>query len=114
MEIGSDPWVSTPVSFLPVSPFTTETRKCKVAELIDQWAGTGFAERIQSLFLPHKAETILGIPLHRPLHREAGRDVLIWLWDSKDCFSVKSVYQVALNMLSEHGGLGSSFGNSFQ
>lgn len=85
-------WIPRPSTFQPI--FTPNLPpEATVAVLIDnenKWK----PDLIQSMFLKEDAEAILSIPLPR----RKRKDQVIWHYDKKGEYSVKSGYQVALNM----------------
>ena len=53
--------------------------------------------KVRSMFLPHEAEAVLGIPISFRLPE----DFIIWAWTSNGKFTVKSAYKVAQKWLKE-------------
>ena len=53
--------------------------------------------KVRSMFLPHEAEAVLGIPISFRLPE----DSIIWAWTSNGKFTVKSAYKVAQKRLKE-------------
>lgn len=85
----------TPIHFKPVSPRKNLHEGNQVSCLIDQILHTWKEEIIQNTFLPHEAETILGIPLSS----FPTEDKLIWLAIANGMFSIRSAYRVAQKLL---------------
>ena len=63
-------------------------------------------------FLPHEVDMILGIPIHH----NAEMNNLIWHWDNRVIFLVRSAYYVGLEIKKESSDRGSSsdLGGKFQ
>ena len=96
IDIWKDRWLPTPDSFKVVSPMTN-LGSCKVAWLLDKETRSWDVCKVRSSFLPHEADTILGIAIcPRWL-----KDSLIWAWTADGRFSVKSAYKVAQKCLKE-------------
>ena len=92
ISIYRDNWILRPSTFKPYST-PKMSHDATVAELIDK-ENSWKTEVIHGNFLKVDADEILSIPLPR---REM-EDSVIWHYDKQGRFSVKSGYQVALNM----------------
>uniref|UniRef100_A0A7N2KJT8 Uncharacterized protein n=1 Tax=Quercus lobata TaxID=97700 RepID=A0A7N2KJT8_QUELO len=68
-----------------------------VCELINCDRGEWKAEVVKSLFIPHEAETILGIPISSALLE----DSVIWYATPNGKFSVRSTYELAMNLCEQ-------------
>ena len=55
---------------------------------------------MRNVFLPHEAEVILGIPISPSLPD----DSRIWAWTNNGKFTVRTAYDVAINVLKEKKG----------
>ena len=96
IDIWKDRWLPTPDSFKVVS-LRTSLESCKVTWLLDKETRLWDVSKVRSSFLPHKADTILGISISRRLLK----DSLIWAWTANGRFLVKSAYKVAQKCLKE-------------
>ena len=84
-------WITRPSTFKPISTPNLPS-DATVAVLIDnenKWK----ADLIQKMFSKEDTEAILSIPL--PRRKE--KDQMIWHYDKKGEYSIKTGYQVALN-----------------
>ena len=102
IQIWSDKWLPTPLTFKVSSPNNFLEDHARVSELIDCENGVWKAELVKSVFLPYEAETILGITISAALPK----DLVVWNAMSKGKFSVRSAYMVAMN-LCDHPEIGS-------
>ena len=102
IQIWSDKWLPTPLTFKVSSPKNFLEDHARVSELIDCENGVWKAELVKSVFLPYEAETILGITISAALPK----DLVVWNAMSKGKFSVRSAYMVAMN-LCDHPEIGS-------
>lgn len=94
VSLWNDPWLPLPFSFKPFSPPMEGTEEWVVGDLIDEERGEWLTTVIHDIFTTEEAHLILKIPLSM---RNA-EDRLVWHYDSKGVFSVKSGYHVALSM----------------
>ena len=62
IDIWKDRWLPTPNSFKVVS-LRTNLGSCKVAWLLDKETSSWDVCKVRSSFLPHEADTILGISI---------------------------------------------------
>ena len=62
IDIWKDRWLPTPNSFKVVS-LRTNLGSCKVAWLLDKETSSWDVCKVRSSFLPHEADTILGIAI---------------------------------------------------
>lgn len=83
-----DPWLPRPVSFQPITRCSESNIDLKVADLI--CAGHWDMDMLKQHFLVIDHETILSIPLGNTI----SDDVLVWHYDKKGCYSVKSGYKL--------------------
>lgn len=91
VQMWKDRWLPTPDSFKVVSPRIPHADADLVANLIDRERKSWETAKVQSTFLPHEAEVILGIPLSPQLPENS----IIWTWSSNGRFIMKSAYRVA-------------------
>ncbi|KAH9696063.1 putative reverse transcriptase/RNA-dependent DNA polymerase [Citrus sinensis] len=87
-----DNWLPRPDTFKPISPQKLPA-KTMVAELIDeenQW----IVSKLEQNFLPQDIEAILQIPLPRTKKE----DEVLWHYDKRGEYSVKSGYQIAFRL----------------
>lgn len=92
IKVYKSNWMPRPQTFKPISRPTLDP-ECKVAELIDenqQWKEA----LIHQNFKPEDAAQILRIPL--PTRPKP--DQILWHYDKKGMYSVKSGYQAALRL----------------
>ena len=94
VSLWSDPWLPLPFSFKPFSSPMEGTEAWVVGDLIDKESGEWLTTVIHDLFSTEEAHLILKIPLSL----RNTEDRLIWHYDSKGVFSVKSGYHVAFSM----------------
>ena len=94
IDIWKDRWLLTPDSFKVICS-RTSLESCKVAWLLDKEIRSWDVSKVRSSFLPHEADTILGISISPRLLK----DSLIWAWTANGRFSIKSAYKVAKKML---------------
>ena len=90
--VYKDNWIPRPVTFRPISPKTLPPETA-VAELIDsknRWR----VDKLEQHFMKEDIEAILKILL--PSGKE--EDEVLWHFDKKWEYSVKSGYQLALNL----------------
>ena len=97
VNIWRDKWLPSPDSFKVNSPQRHNTKVVKVARLIDREPGTWKAELIREIFLSHKANSILSIPLSPRLPE----DSKVWAWSKIGLFTVRSAYKVSLKLLKK-------------
>ena len=95
VNIWCDRWLPLADSFKVLSPQGHNTEVVKVAQLIDGVIRTWKAELIKETFLPHKADSILSIPLSPRLPE----DSRVWAWSKNGFFTVRSAYRVSLKLL---------------
>ncbi|KAL0445849.1 UNVERIFIED_CONTAM: hypothetical protein Slati_1712800 [Sesamum latifolium] len=111
IRLSKDRWLLRPISFRPTASYIGWRKDAVVACLMDS-TGTGWdVDFVRALFRPHDAECILEVPVHRP---NAG-DYLLWYYDKKGRFSVRSAYRLALMTDEAANSLlwtGSTSGNS--
>lgn len=68
-----------------------------VSSLLDADRRSWDVVKVRSMFLPHEAEVVLGIPISFKMPK----DSIIWAWTSHGKFTVKSAYKVAQKWLKE-------------
>ncbi|KAM6596535.1 hypothetical protein CsatA_007059 [Cannabis sativa] len=100
-----DPWIPRPVSFRPISPAPIDG--VMVSELIGL-EGTWDVQTLSQYFLSLDIDVILGIPLRGGGGGGRCEDGWCWHYNSNGCYSVKSGYKVALDMVSERNGCSSA------
>ncbi|KAL0458905.1 UNVERIFIED_CONTAM: hypothetical protein Slati_0517700 [Sesamum latifolium] len=103
ISLPVSPWLPRPSIFRLMVPLCTLREDAWVEELFSS-TGSWDKERIEREFDPMDAEWILRTPIHV---REVDR--LCWHYDSKERFSVKSAYSLALHQanVSESSAQGS-------
>ena len=92
--VWKDKWLPTQPTYQVISPRTLLPENVKADFLIDAEHGCWIADLVRELFINFEAETILSIPLSisMPLDR------LVWSATSNGKFTVKSAYQLAMDM----------------
>lgn len=105
VSLWNDPWLPLPYSFKPYSIPMEGTESWKVGDLIDQERHTWLEPVIFDLFPTAEAEIILKIPLSR----RSSADRMIWHFDNKGLYNVKSGYRIARirENLGEHASTSS-------
>ncbi|BFG37837.1 hypothetical protein CerSpe_241110 [Prunus speciosa] len=98
IKVWGDRWLPRPTSFEVVTPPVVGLEELKVNSLIceagqPQW----IMPLLTSLFLPLDVDEILRVPLSL----RSPPDCLIWHFDRKGKFSVKSAYRVALTLSTD-------------
>ena len=96
IDIWKDRWLPTPDSFKVVSP-CIPVESNKVSWLLDRESRSWDVDKVRSSFLPHEAETRLGISISPRFLNNS----VIWAWSTDGRFSVKSAYKVAQKCLKE-------------
>ena len=86
-----------PPTYKVVSPLREFGDFPMVSSLIDQEMRWWKANVIRELFLPFEKEIILKIPLSQNF----SEDNLIWIWNKRGVFSVKSAYFIAANLQTD-------------
>ncbi|XP_038722039.1 uncharacterized protein LOC120014190 [Tripterygium wilfordii] len=98
VRVGLDTWLPRPVTFKPISWLPDDIIKgAPVASLINQATHSWDIDRVQNSFIPSDVELILSIPIS-PFRAV---DHILWHWDSKGRFSIKSTYHVAQGLKAE-------------
>lgn len=105
IDASSDPWIPREGSCKPIAPHPY-TQNLTVANLINR-NGTWNEQLVSALFINQDANLIINIPLN-PQQRE---DVIIWQYDLKGLFSVKSAYRLGMH---SQGQTTASVSNSSQ
>ncbi|XP_023911364.1 uncharacterized protein LOC112022977 [Quercus suber] len=95
IRIWGDKWLPRGPSYEVISPRLFLHQDTRVSELIHMERKSWKEEVIRQLFLPVDAETILGTPLSIGLPG----DRIIWAETNNGCFTVRSAYKVAMNLL---------------
>lgn len=111
ISIWNDPWLPLPHSFKPFSLPMEGTESWVVADIIDLENRKWVSSVIIELFIATEADLILKIPLGR----QSTDDRLMWHYDNKGVFNVKSGYQVARmieNMSTQTSSSSSNNNNS--
>ena len=88
VHIWEDRWIPNPDSFKVISPRGPSTNVVMVSDLINRETRGWDANLVRNSFLPHEAETVLGIPLSPRLPK----DSIVWAWTPNGYFTVKSAY----------------------
>ncbi|CAL2268929.1 unnamed protein product [Prunus armeniaca] len=110
IDVWKDPWVPRATTFRVTTSKPTECTLSEVQELIREDTRTWDLLLLATVFLPPDMEVICSIPLS--IRRTA--DTLIWHFDKKWSFSVRSAYKLAF---AEHGvrtATSTSSGNGFR
>ncbi|KAM5577920.1 hypothetical protein ABKV19_008311, partial [Rosa sericea] len=95
ISLWRDPWLPLPSSFRPFSPIMEGTEEWKVVDIIDADEKEWLLEIMKELFTEMEVSKIASIPLSL---RHA-TDRLVWHFDTKGLYSVKSGYHVYCNSL---------------
>ncbi|MDV3193925.1 MAG: hypothetical protein Q8835_02560, partial [Sweet potato little leaf phytoplasma] len=90
IDASSDPWIPREGSCKPIAPHPN-TQNLTVANLIHR-NGTWNEQMIRDLYIDQDANLIINIPLN-PQQKE---DIIIWQFDPKGIFSVKSAYRLGM------------------
>ncbi|XP_024160347.1 uncharacterized protein LOC112167549 [Rosa chinensis] len=107
IKLWEDNWVPHCPRYMIQKPDNMEL--VHVAELIDPHTRTWKRETIQSLFLPHVADSILCIPLRQV----ATPDQLSWNPEKKGSFTIKSTYWIARQQVLGHVLTSTSHGDPY-
>ena len=97
VRIWADKWVPIPNSFKVISPRPQNFEGELVESLLNREIGGWNTSVVKNCFLPHEAEAILSIPISNCLPDDA----LVWAWNKKGNFTVKSAYHVAHEWLMD-------------
>ena len=97
INVWIDPWVPWIQGFIPTPKEGVLTQPSfKVSQLFDPDLHSWKTNLIRELFDPSSAQAILSLPIpFRP-----SQDKLLWVPNSKGCFTVKSAYQTAHDLSS--------------
>ncbi|XP_062014142.1 uncharacterized protein LOC133730599 [Rosa rugosa] len=90
ISVWKDPWIALPLSFKPFSPIMEGTEDFMVADLIDRENGEWLLDLLDELFTNGEVENIASIPLSL----RGAEDRLIWHFDRRGIYNVKSGYYV--------------------
>lgn len=90
VDAASDPWIPKEGACIPILA-NRNAQQFSVAQLILPTGGWN-EDMVKDLFLESDANAILNIPLS-PMNKE---DIIIWHYDSKGFFSVKSAYRLGV------------------
>ena len=96
IDIRRDKWLPSPDTFKLISPPVALPMGMTVNNLIDPHHGTLQRDLIRHTFSLDDARSIMSIPLSSRLPP----DRLIWAYTSKDNFTVRSAYKIALSSSS--------------
>ncbi|VVA37427.1 PREDICTED: reverse mRNAase, partial [Prunus dulcis] len=102
--IWEDRWLPQPNSFRIFSPKPEHSAITKVSDLIHGDSREWNAPLLQNVFFPEEVMLIRSIPLSLRLTP----DMLVWHYDKKGMFTVKSAYHVARSLHSSTGRASSS------
>ncbi|KAK9924950.1 hypothetical protein M0R45_033291 [Rubus argutus] len=91
VSLWNDPWLPLPHNFKPFSSPREGTESWKVGDIINQQSHNWIHPVISELFSKAEVELILKIPLSH----STAEDRLIWHFDTKGRFYVKSGYHIA-------------------
>ncbi|KAM5560293.1 hypothetical protein ABKV19_021457 [Rosa sericea] len=93
-----DPWMPMPSSFRPFSPIMEGTENWVVADVIDADDKEWVVDVLSELFTEMEVTKIAAIPLSiRP-----AEDRMVWHYDGKGVYNVRSGYHVMVNSLRSH------------
>ncbi|CAL9002074.1 unnamed protein product [Prunus brigantina] len=109
IDIWKDPWLPRPSTFRVISPKPTGCAVTKVTELILDHPRRWNISLLSNLLYPPDVDVIRTLPLS--FHHRV--DALIWHFDTKGHFTVKSAYKVARTVLDPKPVASSSTGNGF-
>ncbi|XP_062017671.1 uncharacterized protein LOC133734024 [Rosa rugosa] len=90
ISVWHDRWVPRPRTFRPYSPPMEGLEELCVADLIDQEDKVWLVDLLNELFIPGEVELIASIPLSTRLVE----DRLVWHYDKKGIYNVRSGYFV--------------------
>ncbi|CAL8169219.1 unnamed protein product [Prunus armeniaca] len=107
--IARDPWLPRPSTFRVISPKPTGCTITKVKELILDHPRRWNISLLSNLLYPPDVDVIRTLPLS--FHHRV--DALIWHFDKKGQFTVKSAYKVARTVLDPQTLASSSTGDGF-
>ena len=98
VHIWKDRWLPVAESYKVISPKVHIRGEIEmVSDLMDDEGRGWNADLVRTIFLPHEAEVILGIPISP----WAPEDSQVWTKTPNGIFSVNSAYKVAYKMLKE-------------
>lgn len=86
ISISKGPWINNDESSIPIS-IKDNLKGLKVSCIIDE-RNRWMEDKIKENFSQHEAEDILRMPLAS----EESKDEIIWKYDKRGTFSVKSAY----------------------
>lgn len=104
VSIWDDPWLPLPYNFKPFSPPKANTEHWKVKELMNQDSLDWNKNVVEDLFTKMEADIILSIPLSLCNKK----DRLIWHYDARGIFNVKSGYHAAWNYHNQQSSAAAS------
>ena len=97
IHIWEDRWLPTPTTYRVTSPQLDFGIFPMVSSLIDEDTKWWRMDLVRSIFLPHKAASILKIPISFRLPD----DQLVWIGNKRGSFTVKSAYYIAMRMIDD-------------
>ncbi|OMO59710.1 reverse transcriptase [Corchorus capsularis] len=97
VRILHDRWVAKLPGFIPFSGQGKIPDDSLVADLMHEVGFSWDGDLIRSIFIEEEAEAIVQIPLSYRLQN----DMLVWHFDNKGIYSVKSGYRVLCNLQAE-------------
>ncbi|XP_004296207.1 PREDICTED: uncharacterized protein LOC101297422 [Fragaria vesca subsp. vesca] len=103
ISVWDDPWIPLPYSFRPYSPPMEGTEELRVCDLIDPDTGDWNVWLLNELFMGNEVDIIARIALSNG----GGEDRMVWHFDNKGVYSVKSGYHVA-RMTNQPGNFAST------
>lgn len=107
VSLWNDPWLPLPNTFKPFSSPMCGRESWLVEDIIDTDERTWLVTVIEDMFTEVEAEFILKIPLS--LRPRADR--IVWHYDRKGLFTVKSGYKVARDLYNRGTHASSSSGS---
>lgn len=103
-----DKWFPLPLSFRNFSPRPPDCNLIQVSDLFDPNNKCWKSNVVTDLFSDLEASLIISLPISQRLPE----DRVIWHFDKKGLFSIKSAYHVALNMIMARSHHASPSGES--
>ena len=97
IHIWEDKWLPTPTTYRVTSPQSDFGIFLMVSSLIDEDTKWWRMDLVRSIFLPHKAASILKIPISFRLPD----DQLVWIGKKRGSFTVKSAYYIAMRLIDD-------------
>ena len=100
VSVFNDPWLPRPYSFLPITRSSSVQTELKVKDLINATDNCWNMEAVEAHLWPIDHNEVLKVPIG--LFR--GEDSLLWHFDKKGEYSVRSGYKAAIESRNQVGG----------